>query len=325
MTRGSWTMMSAATIRIAFERRLSATSSIDVVPFLRRTLVSLTMCKGRESENIHALSSYGYLVLTTNDPRAKARLTQDAFKHYNVGGLEIGQKAPPDEPVRPARPEIHKNALPSAKALGVSNAVYYLHSLAHVECNAIDLAWDTMLRFGNGNALDWYSDWLGIANDESRHFLWLDDLLKSLDSFYGDLPAHGIIWNSARSTRDNAVERIVLGNLVQEARGLDAGPRLADRFTGMGLPNCASIVARIAEEEKDHVRIGMKWFLRLLDNEKCPKEEFQRIALSKSNRGAFTPPFNTKRREEVGLDRDWYLPVAEMMKKLLQEKKVEAS
>jgi uncharacterized ferritin-like protein (DUF455 family) len=44
--------------------------------------------------------------------------------------------------------------------------------------------------------------------------------------------------------------------MSQEARGLDAGQRLATRLVGSGDKRSASIVNRIAEEERAHVAVG---------------------------------------------------------------------
>jgi uncharacterized ferritin-like protein (DUF455 family) len=44
--------------------------------------------------------------------------------------------------------------------------------------------------------------------------------------------------------------------MSQEARGLDAGQRLAMRLLGTGDKRSASIVDRIAEEERAHVAVG---------------------------------------------------------------------
>ena len=40
------------------------------------------------------------------------------------------------------------------------------------------------------SAKDFYSDWFGVADDESRHFLMLSDRPAQLGATYGDLPAH---------------------------------------------------------------------------------------------------------------------------------------
>ena len=45
--------------------------------------------------------------------------------------------------------------------------------------------------------------------------------------------------------------------MSQEARGLDAGPRLAAKLVGCGDNRTAAIVSRIALEEKAHVAVGM--------------------------------------------------------------------
>lgn len=44
--------------------------------------------------------------------------------------------------------------------------------------------------------------------------------------------------------------------MSQEARGLDAGPRLAEKLVGYGDNRSAAIVSRIALEEKAHVAVG---------------------------------------------------------------------
>ena len=44
--------------------------------------------------------------------------------------------------------------------------------------------------------------------------------------------------------------------MSQEARGLDAGPRLVEKLVGCGDNRSAAIVSRIALEEKAHVAVG---------------------------------------------------------------------
>lgn len=62
-----------------------------------------------------------------------------------------------------------------------------LHNLAHVELNAIDLAWDTVVRFsplhhvlGDG----FFDDFARVADDESRHFGWCSQRLIELGFKY---------------------------------------------------------------------------------------------------------------------------------------------
>lgn len=51
--------------------------------------------------------------------------------------------------------------------------------------------------------------------------------------------------------------RLAVVPMSQEARGLDAGPRLADKLVGCGDNRTAAIVSRIALEEKAHVAVGV--------------------------------------------------------------------
>lgn len=50
--------------------------------------------------------------------------------------------------------------------------------------------------------------------------------------------------------------RLAVVPMSQEARGLDAGPRLAAKLVGCGDNRTAAIVSRIALEEKAHVAVG---------------------------------------------------------------------
>ena len=49
--------------------------------------------------------------------------------------------------------------------------------------------------------------------------------------------------------------------MSQEARGLDAGPRLQGRLVGWGDNRSAAIVGRIAAEERAHVAVGQQKLL----------------------------------------------------------------
>ena len=54
--------------------------------------------------------------------------------------------------------------IPSMKASPLPLNAYTLHNLAHIELNAIDLAWDTVARFsGLGLPDDFYADFARCA------------------------------------------------------------------------------------------------------------------------------------------------------------------
>lgn len=273
------------------------------------------------------LAKYAERVLTTCDPLEKVKLTNEAVdvwaksRYASSSGITL-----PRYPARPSEPRIiPAGEMPSAKECGLPNNIYYLHGLAHVELNAIDLCFDTMVRFARENESDeWWDDWISIASDEARHFKWLDSRLRALGSRYGVLPAHGLIWLGADQSRNCRRERIALGQLVAEARGLDAGPKLASRLTGVGDKDSADIVRIIADEEIRHVQIGVKYFIRECEQASLdPITHFHSIALKAGNFGAFAPPFNHERRAQAGLTPEFYVPVAEVMQQIREQRRKE--
>ena len=125
------------------------------------------------------------------------------------------------------------------------------------------------------------------------------------------MPAHDLLWQGAEASSGDITSRLAVVPMSQEARGLDAGERLAERLVGCGDNVSAAIVGRIAEEEKAHVAVGITWFIylhRCLHNNTTNDdigEEFRRL-VDMHAPGLLKPPFNHKRRQEVGLPREWY-------------------
>ena len=73
--------------------------------------------------------------------------------------------------------------VPPPKSSGLPLNAYMLHNLAHVELNAVDLAWDTVVRFAHqkdvlGN--QFFSDFAHVADEECRHFSWCNQRLAEL-------------------------------------------------------------------------------------------------------------------------------------------------
>jgi uncharacterized ferritin-like protein (DUF455 family) len=93
--------------------------------------------------------------------------------------------------------------------------------------------------------------------------------------------------------------------MMQEARGLDAGPRLVERLMGFGDARSASIAKQIAEEEVAHVAVGVSWFLSVCKQLGMnPASRFQDLMLESEVR--LKGPFNYLARSTAGLPRDWY-------------------
>ena len=104
-----------------------------------------------------------------------------------------------------------------------------------------------------------------MADDESRHLGWCLQRLDEMGVAYGDIPAHDVLWEGAEETAGSLPARLAVVPCMQEARGLDAGPRLVSKLQGRGDNRSAGVIARISEEELAHVAVGVVWFRRLCE------------------------------------------------------------
>ncbi|KAM0939492.1 putative Ferritin-like superfamily [Dioscorea sansibarensis] len=255
------------------------------------------------------LADCARIVLSTPDPLAKSRLSHLAFSRWRRHGLPVGISHPPDRPARPPKPVlVSPKEIPSHKELGLPLNAYMLHNLAHVELNAIDLAWDTVVRFSAFQEElgdDFFWDFARVADDESRHFSWCSQRLAELGFNYGDIPAHNLLWRECEKSSGDVSARLAMIPMVQEARGLDAGPRLVQKLVGFGDHRTSNIVAKIAEEEVAHVAVGVYWFVLVCQKMgRVPCATFKDIL--KEYNVELKGPFNYTAREEAGIPRDWY-------------------
>ena len=172
-------------------------------------------------------------ILIKDDVDQKVNLTHQVKKAWfeDKLTLEPGQ-APPDRPGRPKKPELllPKNMPRRRNAKARAARIAMLHAIAHIELNAIDLAWDLIARFGTNMPKSFIDDWVKVANDEARHFTLLNKRLEEFQSCYGDLPAHDGLWQSAENTAHDFLARLAIVPLVLEARGLDVTPTLIKKF-----------------------------------------------------------------------------------------------
>ncbi|XP_004303164.1 PREDICTED: uncharacterized protein LOC101302178 [Fragaria vesca subsp. vesca] len=256
-----------------------------------------------------SLAELGALVLSTPDPLAKSHLSHLAFSTWRQRNLPLGSCPPPPRPARPLKPQlVHPKEIPAPKNSGLPLNAYMLHNLAHVELNAIDLAWDTVVRFSPFSDIlgeGFFADFAHVADDESRHFAWCSQRLAELGFKYGDMPAHNLLWRECEKSSDNVAARLAVIPLVQEARGLDAGPRLVQKLVGFGDLRTSEIVARIADEEVTHVAVGVHWFVSVCQKLGCAPSSAFKDLLEEYN-VELKGPFNYSARDEAGIPRDWY-------------------
>ncbi|XP_057451569.1 uncharacterized protein LOC130743364 [Lotus japonicus] len=281
-------------------------------------------------------------VLSTADPFEKARLGDSVATRWLDGA--IAESYHPHRnllvPDRPARLSTVRLVPPSlmpklGKAGSLQSRVAIVHSLAHIESWAIDLSWDIIARFGKQEAMpkEFFTDFVKVAQDEGRHFTLLASRLEELGSYYGALPAHDGLWDSATATSKDLLSRLAVEHCVHEARGLDVLPTTISRFRNGGDNITADLLESVVyPEEITHCAAGVKWFKYLCQrsiNPSSDKEEQETCAASCGStsdenevipkfhaivrthfRGPLKPPFNEAARKAAGFGPEWYEPLA---------------
>lgn len=253
-------------------------------------------------------------VLLCGDADGKARLARDVAAAWREGRLSPGTGVSmPDRPNRPQRPELRlPRDMPRRSFKGERGRVALLHSLAHIELNAIDLAFDLAGRFAGATMpREFFDDWVGVGEDEARHFAMLQARLSAHGATYGDLPAHDGLWQAAEETRHDLLARLAVVPMVLEARGLDVTPPMIHRLTAAGDHESAKVLETIYTEEQDHVGAGARWFTFLCGEEGIEPEAAFHALVRRHFRGTLKPPFNCTARDAAGLPPGFYEPLAD--------------
>jgi uncharacterized ferritin-like protein (DUF455 family) len=256
-----------------------------------------------------ALAAGAAAVLNAALPMAKVALTRDVAAGWHAGALAIGLASPPARPARPERPALlPPRDMPKRRNFGaLAGRVALLHALAHIELNAIDLAWDLLARFGDADhPRAFFDDWVAVAAEEAEHFALLATRLEALGSFYGALPAHDGLWEAAAATAHDPIARLAVVPLVLEARGLDVTPAMIERLERAGDRDSAAILDRIYRDEIGHVATGMRWFGFMCSAGGLDPEAAFHDRVRRHFSGALKPPFNRPARDRAGLPAAFY-------------------
>ncbi|QCE15605.1 uncharacterized protein LOC114196197 [Vigna unguiculata] len=277
-------------------------------------------------------------VLNTADPFEKARLGDSVATRWLNGAMaEPYDPSAGDHltlPDRPARLSSVKLVAPSlmpklGKAGSLQSRIAIVHSLTHTESWAIDLSWDIIARFGKQESMprEFFTDFVKVAQDEGRHFTLLAARLEELGSYYGALPAHDGLWDSATATCKDLLARLAIEHCVHEARGLDVLPTTISRFRNSGDNTTADLLESVVyPEEITHCAAGVKWFKYLCQRSMNSTSEQEEQSESKDEehevitkfhaivrayfRGPLKPPFNEAARKAAGFGPQWYEPLA---------------
>lgn len=245
--------------------------------------------KGEATTDLNPLPStlveWAVLVLNTPQPELKVEYTTRAAKAFRTGQCKGGigggrwsvdeddvrkwlrkeRETPPEEPPRLKDAQVVQPGREGKRGKGGTEKgrIAMLHSLANIEQWAIDLAWDIIARAPELYAqhtlssptsprslpLQFYSDWLKVAEDECKHFSLLQQRLHDMGSYFGQLPVHHGLWESALETKHSLMSRLSIIHLVHEARGLDANPLTIKKFDNAGDKDSVKV-------SKGHLRLG---------------------------------------------------------------------
>ncbi|KAG8380591.1 hypothetical protein BUALT_Bualt06G0031400 [Buddleja alternifolia] len=283
-------------------------------------------------------------VLNTADPFVKARLGDEVANKWLQGHIDLPYDASmvihvPDRPARLADVKlVSPSEMPKlGKAGSLQSRQAIVHSLVHTESWAIDLSWDIIARFGRQESMprDFFTDFVKVAQDEGRHFTLLAARLKELGSFYGALPAHDGLWDSAMATSKDLLARLAIEHCVHEARGLDVIPTTISRFRKGGDDKTADLLEKMVyPEEITHCAAGVKWFKYLCLRSNDPVMDVNSVSKGSDSeeaetvgdmneviqnfhttvraffRGPLKPPFNEAARKAAGFGPQWYEPLA---------------
>jgi uncharacterized ferritin-like protein (DUF455 family) len=244
-------------------------------------------------------------ILAITDPHIKASRVFELFDQYQQQCVSLCIPAILDPqdlelPGRPEKPElIPPLQVPKRTMASVEGRVALLHSLAHIEFNAINLALDAIWRFPEMPE-QYYEDWLKVAKEEAYHFTLVNGYLQSFNFQYGDFPAHNSLWEMVQRTSDSVIARMALVPRTMEARGLDAVPMIRDRFKQVKDDRAVSILEIILHDEIGHVLIGNRWFNFLCAKDKLSPIATYRELASKYCAPVLKGPFNMEARKQAG-------------------------
>jgi len=201
--------------------------------------------------------------LRATEADQKVELTRQAVEDWCNGYLSIDGRETPDPSCEAGLPAslqlVAPKQLPRRRLNSADGRAALIHAIAHIEYNAINLAWDAVYRF-RGLPRAFYNDWIKVAGEECYHFSMMSAHLQTLGLRYGELPAHNGLWQMARDTSHDPLVRMALVPRVLEARGLDVTPGMIERLQAAGDPRAVAILHIILRDEIGHVAIGSRWF-----------------------------------------------------------------
>lgn len=241
------------------------------------------------------------VALQTCDMATKIQQTQALDPSAPIGAA-LRLSVPDGIPGRPALPKLVPHIeLKQRSVQTLEGRAQLLHSIAHIEMNAVNLALDATWRFPDMPD-QFYLDWVRIAKEEAFHFRLLRDHLVSLGFEYGSFDAHNSLWEMAERTKDDILARIALVPRTLEARGLDASPAVKRKLLGVGDARAGDILDIILRDEIGHVLAGNRWYRWLCGGRGLEPVATYAELVAKYRAPKLRAPFNVEARRLAGFD-----------------------
>ena len=244
-----------------------------------------------------------HAAFVADSPAAKVELTADLSAQFASGNLsrdDSGTTAYPETPGLPSRIElVHPNRLKRRSPHTENGRAILIHAIAHIEFNAINLALDAVLRFRDMPDA-FVADWLRVAEEEAMHFGLVSQRLQDYGYAYGDFPAHNGLWDVARQSSHDVLERMAVVPRVLEARGLDVTPAMQQKLREAGDVQTCDILDTIFSDEIGHVATGTHWFEYLCRSREIDTLATFRDIIQRYYGGALRGPFNHEARLKAG-------------------------
>ena len=178
------------------------------------------------------------------DKVALSRRSPPPWRERRAAGSGRRGAARPAGPAGAARAASRRATCRAAAPRGSqAGRIALLHALAHIELNAIDLAWDLIARFAWPGCRA-NSSTTGSASPPRRRSITRCSPRgsRALGAAYGDLPAHDGLWEAAQATAHDLLARLAVVPLVLEARGLDVTPAMIERLERSGDDDSAAVL-----------------------------------------------------------------------------------
>lgn len=245
--------------------------------------------------------------LRLTDPQAKVLATRALAASDDLDGIGDGAVRTPgdgqDLPGRPDKPaRVSATAVPKRSPFTTEGRAALVHSICHIEFNAINLALDAVWRF-DGMPTAYYRDWLRVADEEAQHFSLLHAHLQGTGWRYGDFPGHDGLWTMCERTKDDVLARMALVPRTLEARGLDATPLIQAKLRRVNTPDAheaTAILDIILRDEVGHVAIGNHWYRWLCERSGQDAEALYPQLVARYDAPRIRPPFNQEARLRAG-------------------------